>query len=527
MATGHIRRVSLVPADPPAPAAAVDALAEADQVVIGPGSLFTSVLAAVAVPGIGEAIRRSPAQQVYVCNLRPQVPETAGYRRGRPRGGPGRARGRRRRGRCATPPGIAARGRPGARWSTAAWPGPTGWPTTRQNWRRPSPICSDEALGAPDALAWTPVSFRNGATGQRPASAVGHGHSGEGGGTRAMTVRVGINGFGRIGRNFLRAARTRGPTSRWWRSTTSPRRHQRPPAALRLHPRPVRRPTVEVDGRPSWSTAGRIAGAGRAGPQGPAVGRPRGRGGDRVHRPLHRPGRRRRPPRGRGPRVIISAPAKDADATFVVGVNDDDFDPATHVVVSNASCTTNCFVPMVKVLDDAFGVESGPHDHGARLHQRPEPPRPARTRTSAGPGRRPSTSSRPRPAPPGPPAWCSSRCRAGSTAPRCGCRSPTGRSPTSPPWSPARSTVDEVNAAFAGPPPRPARCRGPRLHRGPHRLVGHRRQPGLVHLRRRAHHGHAVGLGDHPGQGAGLVRQRVGLRQPAGRPVAGRRQSGS
>jgi glyceraldehyde 3-phosphate dehydrogenase len=59
------------------------------------------------------------------------------------------------------------------------------------------------------------------------------------------------------------------------------------------------------------------------------------------------------------PFVIISAPAKNADATFVVGVNDDSFDPAQHKVVSNASCTTNCFVPMVKVLDDAFGVEKG------------------------------------------------------------------------------------------------------------------------------------------------------------------------
>ena len=59
------------------------------------------------------------------------------------------------------------------------------------------------------------------------------------------------------------------------------------------------------------------------------------------------------------PRVIISAPATDVDATFVIGVNDDTFDPATHVVISNASCTTNCFVPMIKVLDDAFGVEKG------------------------------------------------------------------------------------------------------------------------------------------------------------------------
>jgi len=59
------------------------------------------------------------------------------------------------------------------------------------------------------------------------------------------------------------------------------------------------------------------------------------------------------------PFVIVSAPSAGADATFVVGVNDDTFDPATHKVVSNASCTTNCFVPMVKVLDDAFGIERG------------------------------------------------------------------------------------------------------------------------------------------------------------------------
>jgi len=59
------------------------------------------------------------------------------------------------------------------------------------------------------------------------------------------------------------------------------------------------------------------------------------------------------------PRVIISAPCGDADKTFVVGVNDNEFDADKHLVVSNASCTTNCFVPMIKVLDDAFGVEKG------------------------------------------------------------------------------------------------------------------------------------------------------------------------
>jgi glyceraldehyde 3-phosphate dehydrogenase len=58
-------------------------------------------------------------------------------------------------------------------------------------------------------------------------------------------------------------------------------------------------------------------------------------------------------------KVIISAPATDVDATFVIGVNEDTYDAANHHVVSNASCTTNCFVPMVKVLDDAFGVTTG------------------------------------------------------------------------------------------------------------------------------------------------------------------------
>ncbi len=59
------------------------------------------------------------------------------------------------------------------------------------------------------------------------------------------------------------------------------------------------------------------------------------------------------------PFVLVSAPSKGADATFVVGVNDGEFDPAHHKVVSAASCTTNCFVPLVKVLDDAFGIEQG------------------------------------------------------------------------------------------------------------------------------------------------------------------------
>ena len=79
MGTGGIRTVSLVPEDALAPPLALERIAEADQVVIGPGSLFTSVLAAVAVKGIAEAVASSEVQVVYVCNLRPQIPETEGY----------------------------------------------------------------------------------------------------------------------------------------------------------------------------------------------------------------------------------------------------------------------------------------------------------------------------------------------------------------------------------------------------------------------------------------------------------------
>jgi len=59
------------------------------------------------------------------------------------------------------------------------------------------------------------------------------------------------------------------------------------------------------------------------------------------------------------PLVIVSAPSTGADATFVYGINHQDVDRSKHHVISNASCTTNCFVPMVKVLDDAFGIDQG------------------------------------------------------------------------------------------------------------------------------------------------------------------------
>ena len=62
---------------------------------------------------------------------------------------------------------------------------------------------------------------------------------------------------------------------------------------------------------------------------------------------------------GGAKKVIISAPARNEDLTMVLGVNDGSYLPDQHKVVSNASCTTNCFAPMVKVLNDAFGIRHG------------------------------------------------------------------------------------------------------------------------------------------------------------------------
>jgi glyceraldehyde 3-phosphate dehydrogenase len=63
--------------------------------------------------------------------------------------------------------------------------------------------------------------------------------------------------------------------------------------------------------------------------------------------------------RGSVKKVIISAPAKNEDVTLVLGVNDSMYDPAKHTIISNASCTTNCLAPVVKVLNDSFGIEKG------------------------------------------------------------------------------------------------------------------------------------------------------------------------
>lgn len=174
-----------------------------------------------------------------------------------------------------------------------------------------------------------------------------------------MAVRIGINGFGRIGRNFLRASLGRGDALEVvaLNDLVPPETNAHLLAFDSTHGR-LRQQVSVVDGAirvGERSIAVRAERDPKALPWSDlgvdVVVEATGLFTDRQQAAAHVEAGARR--------VIISAPATGADATFVVGVNDDTFDPASHVVVSNASCTTNCFVPMVKVLDDAFGVRQG------------------------------------------------------------------------------------------------------------------------------------------------------------------------
>ena len=172
-------------------------------------------------------------------------------------------------------------------------------------------------------------------------------------------IRVGINGFGRIGRNFFRAAKQRGAdidfvAANDLLSTELTAHLLKYDTILGTWDRDVRATAngIAVDGDELQILAERDPKALPWSDLGvDMVIESTGIFSDRDKAAMHLD--------AGAPFVIVSAPSKGADATFVVGVNDDTFDPATHKVVSNASCTTNCFVPMVKVLDDAFGVERG------------------------------------------------------------------------------------------------------------------------------------------------------------------------
>jgi len=174
-----------------------------------------------------------------------------------------------------------------------------------------------------------------------------------------MTVRVGINGFGRIGRNFFRVAKAKGADIDFVAVNDL--------GSLDVMAHLLKRDSVageypgeievtadgiNVDGDLLKIVSHRTPAELPWGDLGvDVVIEATGIFTDRDKAAAHL--------EGGAPRVIVSAPSNGADATFVVGVNDDTFDPAQHTVVSNASCTTNCFVPLIKVLDDAFGVQKG------------------------------------------------------------------------------------------------------------------------------------------------------------------------
>ncbi|HEY4331112.1 MAG TPA: type I glyceraldehyde-3-phosphate dehydrogenase, partial [Ilumatobacteraceae bacterium] len=174
-----------------------------------------------------------------------------------------------------------------------------------------------------------------------------------------MTVRVGINGFGRIGRNFYRAATARGVDIEFVAVNDLGSLDQmahllKYDSVLGVLPQHIKehKDGVSIDGKllkvlqirnPNelpWGDLGVDV-----------VIESTGIFTDRPKAALHLD--------GGAPYVIVSAPCGGADATFVYGVNHTDFNPTNDRVISNASCTTNCFVPMVKVLDDAFGVDNG------------------------------------------------------------------------------------------------------------------------------------------------------------------------
>jgi glyceraldehyde 3-phosphate dehydrogenase len=174
-----------------------------------------------------------------------------------------------------------------------------------------------------------------------------------------VTVRVGINGFGRIGRNFYRAIKASGADIEVvgvndLTDNASLAHLLKYDSILGRFPGEVTstEDEIAVDGKSfkafafsdpnqlPWAelgadvvleSTGRFTDATKA----------------RVH--LERGAKK----------VIISAPAKNEDVTVVIGVNDGDYDPAKHAVISNASCTTNCLAPLAKVLNDAFGIERG------------------------------------------------------------------------------------------------------------------------------------------------------------------------
>jgi len=171
-----------------------------------------------------------------------------------------------------------------------------------------------------------------------------------------MTVKIGVNGFGRIGRNFFRAAKQRGAALDFVAvndiTDAATLAHLlKYDSVLGRYPGDVRVSDngITVDGDELRVLAERDPAAlpwKELGAE--IVIESTGLFTDREKAAKHI--------EAGAQKVVISAPAKGEDLTVVLGVNDASYDPSTHHVISNASCTTNCVAPMAKVLDDAFGL---------------------------------------------------------------------------------------------------------------------------------------------------------------------------
>jgi glyceraldehyde 3-phosphate dehydrogenase len=184
-----------------------------------------------------------------------------------------------------------------------------------------------------------------------------------------MTVKIGINGFGRIGRQVLKAVNDYHSDALEVVAVndlfpTETNAHLfKYDSSYGIYPGTVevRDGDLIVDGKRikvfaerepgnlPWSDLGveiviEATGVFRDGKGDPAAGKP----GANVHIE-----------KGGAKKVIISAPGKNVNFTVVLGVNDNEYDPANHNIVSNASCTTNCLAPAAKVVHDNFGIEKG------------------------------------------------------------------------------------------------------------------------------------------------------------------------
>jgi glyceraldehyde 3-phosphate dehydrogenase len=173
-----------------------------------------------------------------------------------------------------------------------------------------------------------------------------------------MSVKVGINGFGRIGRNVVRAAlqnpeiefvavndltdtKTLAHLTKYDSVLgTLPEDVKVEGDYIVIGPRRIKVFAVKDPAELDWSSLGVQV-----------VVESTGRFTEAKDAKKHL--------RGTVKKVIISAPAKDEDVTIVLGVNDDAYDPAKHNIISNASCTTNCLGPVVKVLHEKFGILKG------------------------------------------------------------------------------------------------------------------------------------------------------------------------